>query len=328
MLTDEANLSIEVMRGDFVEESHEVAACLCDASGYVRARIGSPHVTTWRSAAKPFQLEACLTMLPRDTVDNLSPAEIAVGASSHSGETTHVETVRSLMGKLGVDESQLSCGAHLPLHTPSEHALLRSGQQAGAIHNNCSGKHSYMLATCHALDLDPTGYLKRDHPVQQLIYNLIQLRTSRGIVDRVVDGCGAPCFVLPLQSMARAWAQLAVSRDEATTLGKIAYSMRTHPEQVSGTGRLDQLISQRSGGALITKIGAAGLLCGAFSEEGLGFAMKITSGNEDIRPAAAFAVLDRWFPGLINHNHDRRWAQRRNVVGKVIGETLPMWSTP
>ena len=78
MLTDEANLSIEVMRGDFVEESHEVAACLCDASGYVRARIGSPHVTTWRSAAKPFQLEACLTMLPRDTVDNLSPAEIAV----------------------------------------------------------------------------------------------------------------------------------------------------------------------------------------------------------------------------------------------------------
>ena len=128
--------------------------------------------------------------------------------------------------------------------------------------------------------------------------------------------------------MARAWAQLAVSRDEATTLGKIAYSMRTHPEQVSGTGRLDQLISQRSGGALITKIGAAGLLCGAFSEEGLGFAMKITSGNEDIRPAAAFAVLDRWFPGLINHNHDRRWAQRRNVVGKVIGETLPMWSTP
>ena len=69
MLTDEANLSIEVMRGDFVEESHEVAACLCDASGYVRARIGSPHVTTWRSAAKPFQLEACLTMLPRDTVE-------------------------------------------------------------------------------------------------------------------------------------------------------------------------------------------------------------------------------------------------------------------
>ena len=102
-------------------------------------------------------------------------------------------------------------------------------------------------------ELDSTGYLKRDHPVQQLIYNLIQLRTSEGIVDRVVDGCGVPCFVLPLQSMARAWAQLAVSHDETTTLGRIAQSMKAHPEQVSGTGRLDLLISQRSGGALITR---------------------------------------------------------------------------
>ena len=170
-----------------------------------------------------------------------------------------------------------------------------------------------------ALDLDPTGYLKRDHPVQQLIYNLIQLRTSRGIVDRVVDGCG---ILRPsLQSI-----RLGTARGKpmGITLGRL--QRENSPRAGRGTDRLDQLISQR--GALITKIGAAGLLCGAFSEEGLGFAMKITSGNEDIRPAAAFAVLDRWFPGLINHNHDRRWAQRRNVVGKVIGETLPMWSTP
>jgi L-asparaginase II len=326
MSEKQAHLNIDSMRGEFVEATHEIAACLCDASGYVQARVSTPHVTTWRSAAKPFQLEACLTMLPRDITDNLSAAEIAVGASSHSGEPHHIDTVRGLMKKLGVSEDLLRCGAHLPMHLPSQHALIAAGNTAEPIHNNCSGKHCYMLATCHTLELDPAGYLKPDHPVQQLIYNLIQLRTSRGIVDRVIDGCGVPCFVLPLQSMARAWAQLAVSHDESTTLGRIAQSMKAHPEQVSGTNRLDQLINERSNQALITKIGAAGLLCGALPERGLGFAIKVTSGAEDVRPAAVFSVLDRWFPGMIDHEGDRSWSERLNVAGNKIGESLSAWS--
>jgi len=322
-----ANLTVQAMRGDYIEEEHEVVACLCDDTGFVKARIGGPHVTTWRSAAKPFQLEACLTMLPRNVVESLTPEEIAVGASSHSGEPHHVETVRGLMKKLGVSEDLLCCGAHLPMHQPSHHALIAGGGQAESIHNNCSGKHTYMLAVCNILELDPTNYLNQEHPVQQLIYNLIQLRTSRGIVDRVVDGCGVPCFVLPLQSMARAWAQLAVSQDESTALGRISQSMKGYPEYVSGSGRLDLVINQRSSEALITKIGAAGLLCGAMPSLGLGFAIKVTSGNEESRAAAAYAILDRWFTGLIDHGGDLSWGHRLNVAGKKIGEYLPRWST-
>ena len=35
-------------------------------------------------------------------------------AASHDGEPFHVEAVRSILAKIGMDESALQCGAHAP----------------------------------------------------------------------------------------------------------------------------------------------------------------------------------------------------------------------
>ena len=51
-------LTILRTRGAALESEHPISAVLCDPTGQVQQRIGEPMVTTWRSAAKPFQLES------------------------------------------------------------------------------------------------------------------------------------------------------------------------------------------------------------------------------------------------------------------------------
>ena len=76
----------------------------------------------------------------------------------------HLEAVRSLLAKAGLDESYLACGAHWPISEEATRELLRAGQRPRAIHNNCSGKHAGMLATASISGFDPRGYERPDHP--------------------------------------------------------------------------------------------------------------------------------------------------------------------
>ncbi len=78
----------------------------------------------------------------------------------------HVEAVRSLLAKAGLDESYLACGAHWPVSEAATRELMRSGRRPQAIHNNCSGKHAGMLAAAVHLGFDPRGYERPDHPLQ------------------------------------------------------------------------------------------------------------------------------------------------------------------
>ena len=65
------DLSIVQKRGEAVESIHPISAILCNPSGEIVKQIGPPVVTTWRSAAKPFQLEATVGLLPTILQDSL-----------------------------------------------------------------------------------------------------------------------------------------------------------------------------------------------------------------------------------------------------------------
>jgi L-asparaginase II len=317
-------LFVEQRRGrgsaSVAEAVHEVDALLCDVDGNVQLLSGTDCVTTLRSAGKPFQLEVSLSLLPEPLRKQLSSQELALGAASHHGERFHVAALTQLLSHLGVSERDLLCGAHAPTHVASAHALYARGEQPSAIHNNCAGKHAFMAAACraHGLAMD---YRPAAHALQRAFLARIgewggQTRPT------VVDGCGVPCPVLPLSAMARAYATLACElRDgSGSTLATIGRAMRAHPLLVSGSEAFDGWVMQHT--SVLAKVGALGLLCIAIPQRGLGLALKVRSGSELARPAAAALLLERVLPGCLGQELPSRFRIVRNVAGVEVGEIV------
>ena len=76
-----------VHRGDIVE---------VDAAGGMIRALGDPeHLVNLRSAVKPFGVAALLDAGGQQAF-SLEPAELAIMASSHSGEDLHVRTLQAL----------------------------------------------------------------------------------------------------------------------------------------------------------------------------------------------------------------------------------------
>ena len=64
---------------------------------------------TLRSTVKPFGALAVIEAGGIEAFD-LEPAEIAILASSHSGEDLHVRTLQGLYRRTGVSQALLACG--------------------------------------------------------------------------------------------------------------------------------------------------------------------------------------------------------------------------
>ena len=85
-----------VHRGDIVE---------VDVAGRVIRQLGDPdRIVTLRSAVKPFALLALIEAGGIKEFD-LEPAELAVLASSHSGEDLHVRTLQGVYRRAGVSQA-------------------------------------------------------------------------------------------------------------------------------------------------------------------------------------------------------------------------------
>jgi L-asparaginase II len=311
------DLWVESRRGGVVEARHRVHAVIVDG-GQVVERVGDDVVTTWRSGAKPFQLEvtAELAGLGRDARD------LAIGASSHSAEAVHVERVRSLLARSGCGEPDLFCGAHAPVHGPSADLLARNGERPTPIHNNCSGKHTFMAASCRECGWD-RDYRPASHPLQRRILDRVAERAGRRPTT-VTDGCGVPCFVLPISAMARAYGELADARDG--WLGAIGAAMAQHPRLVSGTGRDDGAAALAATRPIVAKVGALGLMCVAVRGSSRALVLKVESGDGDARPVALAALLRHAFPGLVPDDALAPFHVVKNVVGDVVGDRVARFS--
>jgi L-asparaginase II len=194
--------------------------------GALVALRGDDRVTTFRSAAKPFQLAVSLEALGDPPFDD---EDLAVGAASHSAEPVHVARVEALLRRFGLDVTGLLCGAHAPAHTPSAEAVIRAGGAYTALHNNCSGKHTFMLAACARQGWD-ADYLPPEHPYQRRVLDAVSGWMSHTPYT-VTDGCGVPTFCQPLSAAARGWWQIAhaMAAEPDGRLGRIGHAMARHP---------------------------------------------------------------------------------------------------
>ena len=278
-------MRVEFLRGGHREAVHPFSAVVVK-DGREVLRLGDEVSTYWRSACKPFQLSVSLSCLPPEVVRALSDEELALGAASHSGQPAHVAKVRELLTRFGLDEDALQCGAHPPVHEASARAV----ETPGNVHNNCSGKHTFMLAACAAQGW-ARDYRPVEHPLQAK--NRALLDELGGTTHQVgVDGCSIPTFFAPLSSMARSWSRLAEEmQGGSSTLGRIGRAMQRAPFFVSGDERLDLRVTTQASEPLAVKVGAEGLFCIARPATGEGFAVKVHTGNADALAVAVKHVL-------------------------------------
>jgi L-asparaginase II len=294
---------VEVRRGSITESRHRGHIAVVDGDGLVVAQLGAPETLTYlRSSAKPHQAVPLVASGAADRF-GFDAREIAVACASHSGERIHVETVASMLEKIGLDKSALKCGTHEPFSNRETQRLRERGEKPDVLQNNCSGKHTGMLALALHLGASVETYDQPDNPVQLQIGRTVEQFSDVAMEDIAVgiDGCGVPVFGVTVRAMALMYARLvAPPRDwderMRSTCERIVKAMTTHPEMVGGTTeRLDTEMMRATGDALISKVGAegvytVGVLPCAEWPRGLGLALKIEDGED--RRARPVVVIE------------------------------------
>jgi len=294
---------IELTRGKLVESVHRGAIAVARPGGELVVSLGDVDRPVYpRSAIKALQ---CLPLIETGAADRfeLGPAEIALACASHSGTDRHVAVAGTMLRRAGRKVSDLGCGAHEPLGEAALRAFLGRGEQATALHNNCSGKHAGMVCTaCHNGE-SVEGYLDAGHPVQGRIIAVMEAFTGQPIGRDAIgfDGCSAPNFAQSLASLARAFAAFGAiegpGKARRAAIERILAACWAEPEMVAGPGRLDTLVMRKFPRRIFIKTGAEGVYCGALPELGLGIALKIDDGARRAAEAALLEVVDRLVPG-------------------------------
>ena len=312
---------VEVQRGELVESRHRGAVAIADADGAAVLTVGDVTVPVFpRSAVKALQ---ALPLVESGAADRygFGDEELALACSSHSGEEGHVAVVSRMLAAAGLDASALSCGAHWPMNQAAAFTLARTGAPS-ALHNNCSGKHAGFLCVACARVIDPEGYWRPDHPVQQTVRAVLEDLTGTDLPphSRAIDGCSVPTWAIPLNSLARGFAKFGsghgLARGRAAAALRLRAACAKKPWYVAGNGRFCTEIMGLFGLRVFVKTGAEGVYCGALPERGLGIAIKCDDGGGRAAEAIMAAVIARFLPlspaeraALVNFEHPtlRNW---------------------
>ncbi|HTC85396.1 MAG TPA: asparaginase [Candidatus Acidoferrum sp.] len=292
---------VRQIRNGIIESEHRGHVVEVDPEGRVIRGIGDPgHVVTLRSTVKPFGLVALLEAGGEAAFD-LAPAEIALMASSHSGEDLHVRTLQGVFRRAGVSQTLLACGIEgMPLDALTAARLARDGERPSPIRHMCSGQHSVFILLSRLNGWPMETYWQADHPAH-VAYRSAVARAYAVKPDDLrtaIDGCGVLTYAFPLRDVARAFALLAEpeaarptdSRHElAPYLKTVRDSMLAHPEMVAGTReRLDTSLMKALPGRVVSKAGmealrGVALLPGPRTSGGIsgptGLAVKIEDGD-------------------------------------------------
>jgi L-asparaginase II len=319
---------VEVVRGTVVESRHAGAIAVADADGRLVLALGDIDRPVFpRSAVKALQAIPLVESGAADAFE-LGEEELAVACASHSGDKVHIETVRRLLAKAGLDESSLACGAHWPVSERAMRDLMQAGRKPQAIHNNCSGKHAGMLAACVKLGLDPRGYARPDHALQIRIAGIIS-ETCGIVLDPGgigVDGCSVPTWSLPLTALARGFARLGTGRGLAPARAQAAKRLRRacfkFPSLVGGEGRFDTMAMQALAPDLFSKGGAEGVHCAALPRLGLGVALKVDDGAKRGTERALAEVLAALLPEARHALADQLEGEILNWRGLGVGRIV------
>jgi L-asparaginase II len=272
------------LRGGLVESLHYGSLIALDSTGRTLLSVGDPLGLYYpRSSLKPLQAVA---MVRAGLA--LPPELLALAAASHSGSPSHASGARQILALHGLDESALENVPDLPYGVKEREAWLRSGGSPNQLTQNCSGKHAAMAATCAINDWKVDGYSDPEHPLQQLIRDVVEELTNEQILHTSTDGCGTPVFALSLRAMATAFSRMTTGLPGSAEAAVVA-AMLSHPEQVAGEGRDVTELMRRVPG-LLAKDGFEGIQLVALAD-GRAVALKIADGGDRARMPVTVQAL-------------------------------------
>ncbi|MBC5824354.1 MAG: asparaginase [Candidatus Eremiobacteraeota bacterium] len=323
--------AVLVTRGGIEESRHVVRYAAAHVDGRLLAAAGDIDMPTYmRSSAKPL---ICAVVVASGAGERygLSDRELAVAAGSHSGEPFHVAAVRSILAKIGLDETALACGPHAPLHAASAQALAAAGEPPRSIHNNCSGKHAAILALAMHRRAGAQGYLRVDHPAQVEILaacaRLLDIPRDSMFVG--IDGCGIPAIAVPMRAAARFYARVSdpglFPDPWSAAIERVKKAMIANPEYVGGSERFDTALMCALAPDVLAKGGAEGYHAVSVSGRALGMCLKIVDGNPRAVSPAVLARLTAF--GVVTAKDDVQLGRYRspavtNHAGTVVGEII------
>lgn len=321
-------------RAKRVESIHNGYICIIDTSRNILYNLGDPDTEVYiRSAAKPFQAIPLVESGAMEKYD-ITLKELAIICGSHSGEDYHLETVSSILRKIGLNEKFLRCGSAYPYNTEKKELLIQRQERPSPLYNTCSGKHAGMLALCKFFDYPLEGYTREEHPVQQLIIKVLAELLDINEKDIIlgIDGCDIPNYMISIKQAAYLYALLAAGNNRPSRYGDslelISRAMTTYPGMVNGSGEFCTELMFYTKGKITSKMGAEGIYGVAVPEKGIGIFIKIADGAEEalypttVSTLKQLEVLDKdmqeklsnWiYPPVKNHR------------GRIVGYSYPIF---
>ncbi len=291
-------------RGGIVESRHRGIAALVDPEGKLIDHLGSAKRLIYaRSALKPMQVVAM-----RRAGLRLEGAQLAVSVASHQGTEAHIALVREILNAAGLSEIDLQCPLAWPGNPTARAEAQAGGETDSRLAFNCSGKHAAFLATCVAAGFDTKTYLTAEHPLQQIVEEVIEEYSGDKILHSSIDGCGAPLHATTVEGLAR-----AIGKFTATDTD-VVDAMLANPWAVGDTNSMDALVMQHG---MVAKIGAEGVFVIGL-RSGHGVAVKIADGSLRAAPLVALGLLHRNY--LIT---DATYAELKTALAvKALGGDL------
>ena len=284
-------LFCNVTRGKNIESRHEVYAVAIDEDSKIIFSSGNPNqITCVRSSLKPFQASASI-LSGATEMARFNKKEIAIMCASHNGEEIHVNTVKGMAKKLILEVSDYECGYHAPYDIEARKKARLYGFTP--FHNNCSGKHTGMLALAKQLGAETENYISYNHPVQRAIFKQLKKLTGKNKLPYGIDGCSAPSPFLSLIEIAQLFQTLVKNKFPELT---VAYkAMVAHPYLVAGQNRFDTDFIVAMKGRGITKVGGEavrGMVIKTDKYGVVGIAQKIMDGGQRANETAIMTILN------------------------------------
>ncbi len=325
-------LIVEVTRGSLVESRHRAAIAVVSADGTLIESHGDIARPVFpRSAIKPIQSLGLIETGAADAF-GCSTAEIAISSASHGGEPMHTRTVVAWLNRMGLDVGDLECGAHLPTHAPSANLLIRAFEEPDASHNNCSGKHTGMLAVCKHMGWPLKGYIDPAHPLQKRIVETYEAMLGLSLADAAtgLDGCSLPQVAVPVRNLALGIARVGspdgLPGERASACTRMSAAIRENPFMLAGTGRFCTRALIAARGHAVLKTGAEGVYMAAVPARKIGIALKIEDGNGRGAEVAMAHFLEKYggFADTPRAEIDALLNPKiTNAAGRTVGDIRP-----
>ncbi|MFF1634358.1 asparaginase [Leifsonia sp. NPDC058248] len=307
-----------VERSGFVESRHVGSAVVLGPDGAIVRSLGAPGAPVFtRSSLKPFQAIAVMGAgVP------LEGAAAVLATASHGGTPAHLSVVRGLLAQAQLPESALQCPNDWPLDAEARDALIRAGERKQPIYMNCSGKHAAMLLACVVNGWPTESYLDVQHPMQQLVRDVVERLTGEKVVATGIDGCGAPVHAMALSTLARGIQRIATASDGSPfalyrNAAILKNAVLANGWAIDGPGRSNTVVIDELG--IFAKLGAEGVMVMA-AADGTTVALKILDGS--LRAATIVALSLLADAGAVEHEAVDALAPRLDLA--VFGRGVPV----